>query len=124
MLMPPPGTPMVQQMLPPPPTPPPLSGRSGPYDHGPGGPGRIPVTPPAIAGMAPAVQVPVGGDAESDDFVGIGEPDNPVAISELVAHLTQSSGATHSRLDVLRLNLRRQQLDVNAEEEFASRLQQ
>eukprot|EP00971_Amphidinium_carterae_P108776 2153788-Amphidinium_carterae.1 len=54
----------------------------------------------------------------------IGEPDNPVAISELVAHLTQSSGATHSRLDILRINLRRQQLDVNAEEAFASRLQQ
>eukprot|EP00971_Amphidinium_carterae_P086715 1716002-Amphidinium_carterae.1 len=64
MLMPPPGTPAVQQMLPPPPPPPPPSGRSGPYNHGPGGPGRIPVTPPAIAGMVPAEQVPVGGDAE------------------------------------------------------------
>eukprot|EP00971_Amphidinium_carterae_P130662 2588367-Amphidinium_carterae.1 len=90
--MPPPGTPVVQQMLPPPPPP---SGRSGPYTNGPGGPGRIPATPPAIAGMVPAVQVPVGGDAASDDYMDIGEPDNPVAISELVAHLTQSSGATH-----------------------------
>eukprot|EP00971_Amphidinium_carterae_P147301 2919142-Amphidinium_carterae.1 len=52
-------------------------GRSGPYNHGPGGPGRIPVTPPAMAGLVPAVQVPVGGDAESDDFMDIGEPDNP-----------------------------------------------
>eukprot|EP00971_Amphidinium_carterae_P140718 2788556-Amphidinium_carterae.2 len=45
-----PGTPAVQQMLPPPPPPPP-SGRNGPYNYGKAVPGRIPVTPPAIAGM-------------------------------------------------------------------------
>eukprot|EP00971_Amphidinium_carterae_P124793 2471993-Amphidinium_carterae.1 len=43
--------------------------------------GRIPVTPPAIAGLGglplPASHPPIGGDAESDDFMDIGEPDNP-----------------------------------------------
>eukprot|EP00975_Prorocentrum_lima_P049117 10279835-Prorocentrum_lima.AAC.1 len=83
-----PGTPAVQQMLPPPP---PLSGRSAPYPLN--TPGRIPVTPPAIAGMPMAGQVPVG-DTESDDFMDIGEPDNPMAITELVTHLTETSNTT------------------------------
>eukprot|EP00971_Amphidinium_carterae_P202760 4023669-Amphidinium_carterae.1 len=60
--------------------------------------GRIPVTPPAIAGLGglplPVSHPPVGGDTESDDFMDVGEPDNPNAITELVAHLTSSSGAT------------------------------
>eukprot|EP00971_Amphidinium_carterae_P140669 2787790-Amphidinium_carterae.1 len=52
--------------------PPPLSGRSNPY-----GPilGRFPVTPPAMAGGIP---VP-----ENDDMGG---PDNPIVMTELVAH--------------------------------------
>eukprot|EP00971_Amphidinium_carterae_P042189 828988-Amphidinium_carterae.1 len=86
-----PGTPAVQQILPPPPPAPPLSGgRSAPYPAG-----RVPITPPAIAGggVIPAVQVPVVGETESYDFMDIREPDNPMAITELVAHLTSSSGA-------------------------------
>eukprot|EP00971_Amphidinium_carterae_P208774 4142122-Amphidinium_carterae.1 len=67
--------------MPPPPAPP-LSGRGvgrGPY----GLPGRVPVTPPAIAGLPPApadqaALVPV----EPDDM-DLGEPDNPMAIAEL-----------------------------------------
>eukprot|EP00971_Amphidinium_carterae_P058678 1160403-Amphidinium_carterae.1 len=67
--------------MPPPPAPP-LSGRGaarGPY----GVPGRIPVTPPAIAGLPPvppaeAAMVPVG-----PDDMDLGEPDNPMAIAEL-----------------------------------------
>eukprot|EP00971_Amphidinium_carterae_P125810 2492334-Amphidinium_carterae.1 len=114
-----PGTPAVQQMLPPPP-PPPQSGRSAPYPTG-----RVPVTPPAIAGGGnPAVQVPVGDETESDDFMDIGdsEPDNPLAITELVAHLTSSSGATLRQVDVIQINMQRQQLDVTTEEQYANRL--
>eukprot|EP00971_Amphidinium_carterae_P269234 5341135-Amphidinium_carterae.1 len=76
-------------MLPPLSPPPPPSGRSASHPTG-----RVPVTPPAIAGGNPAVQIPVGGNTESDDFMDIGEPDNPMAITELVAHLTATSNTT------------------------------
>eukprot|EP00971_Amphidinium_carterae_P112765 2233186-Amphidinium_carterae.1 len=62
-------------MLPPPTPQHPLSGgRSALHPTG-----RVPVTPPAIAGLGviPAAQPLVVGDAESDDFMDIGEPDNP-----------------------------------------------
>eukprot|EP00971_Amphidinium_carterae_P296563 5891254-Amphidinium_carterae.1 len=57
----------------------------------------------------------------------IGEPDNSMAITELVAHLTSSSGATLrqvtvSQVDVMRISRQRQQLDVTAEEQYANRL--
>eukprot|EP00971_Amphidinium_carterae_P078722 1557408-Amphidinium_carterae.1 len=40
------------------------------------------------------------------------EPDNPMAITELVAHLTETSTNTLRQVDVLRINLQRQQFDV------------
>eukprot|EP00971_Amphidinium_carterae_P252246 5007843-Amphidinium_carterae.3 len=51
---------------------------------------------------------------ESDEFmdIGIGEPDSPMAFAELVTHLTETSANTYHQLDVLRVNLQRQQFDV------------
>eukprot|EP00971_Amphidinium_carterae_P066283 1312736-Amphidinium_carterae.1 len=68
-----------------------------------------------------AGQVPVG-DTESDDIMDIGEPDNPMAITELVAHLREMSSSTRRQVDVLGINLQKQQLDVTHEEQYASRL--
>eukprot|EP00971_Amphidinium_carterae_P191490 3799803-Amphidinium_carterae.3 len=69
-----PGTPQ-QQILPAPP----LSGRSAPCPLTMNAPGRVPVTPPAIAGPAVAGQLPVG-DNESDDFMDTGERDKPLGV--------------------------------------------
>eukprot|EP00971_Amphidinium_carterae_P175589 3480530-Amphidinium_carterae.1 len=54
----------------------------------------------------------------------VGEPDNPMAISELVEHLTETSTTTLRRVDTLRIKLQRQQLDVTHEEQHATRLHQ
>eukprot|EP00971_Amphidinium_carterae_P140702 2788423-Amphidinium_carterae.5 len=122
-------TPGVKAALMPPPPAPPLSGRGdrrGPY----GLPGRVPVTPPAIASMAPppppanAAMVP--GDADDMD---LGEPesllpDNPMAIAELVEHLTETSTTTLRRVDTLRIDLKLQQHDVLHKEQHATLLRQ
>eukprot|EP00971_Amphidinium_carterae_P009295 183357-Amphidinium_carterae.1 len=82
-----------------PPPAPPLSGGGvgrGPY----GVPGRVPVTPPAIAGMLPPPPAPPAEAAmvlADQDDMDLGEPDNPMAIAELVEHLTETSTTTLRR---------------------------
>eukprot|EP00971_Amphidinium_carterae_P187273 3717013-Amphidinium_carterae.1 len=54
----------------------------------------------------------------------LGEPDNPMAIAELVDHLTETSTTTLRCVDTLRINLRLQQHDVLHEEQHATLLRQ
>eukprot|EP00971_Amphidinium_carterae_P058060 1148374-Amphidinium_carterae.1 len=46
----------------------------------------------------------------------VGEPGNPMSISELVERLIETSTTTRRQVDVLRVNLQRQQLDATHEE--------
>eukprot|EP00971_Amphidinium_carterae_P228804 4538876-Amphidinium_carterae.1 len=89
--------------------PPPPSGRSSPY--GPVGV-RMPVTPPARAGRVP------------NDVIHLGEPDKYMATTQLAAHLTKASNNTRRQVDIMWMNLHRQQLDVNHEEQHATKLHQ
>eukprot|EP00971_Amphidinium_carterae_P343246 6482895-Amphidinium_carterae.2 len=74
----------------------------------------MPVTPPAIAGAV----------TQTPDDMDVGEPDNPMAITELVEHPMETSTTTRRQVDVMRVNLRRQQLDVTHEEQQAIWLHQ
>eukprot|EP00971_Amphidinium_carterae_P075100 1484434-Amphidinium_carterae.1 len=80
-----PGLP--QMMLPPPN--PPLSGRSSPY----GAVACIPLTLPSVA----------RGSADNMDTED--RPEKPVAITELVAQLNESSNHTRRHVDVMRIIL-------------------
>eukprot|EP00971_Amphidinium_carterae_P079239 1567922-Amphidinium_carterae.1 len=84
--------------------PPPLNrGRSSPY-----GPiaGRVPVTPTELAGGTPVPE---------DDDMGMGGPDNPVAMTELVAP-HRDLKRCRRQVDVMRMHMQRQPLDANQEE--------
>eukprot|EP00971_Amphidinium_carterae_P220443 4376131-Amphidinium_carterae.1 len=54
----------------------------------------------------------------------VGEPDKPMAIAELVEHVTETSTTTLRRVDSLRISLQFQQHDVTHEEQHANRLHQ
>eukprot|EP00971_Amphidinium_carterae_P137971 2734594-Amphidinium_carterae.1 len=95
---------------------PPLPHSGGGDRRGPYGPiaGRVPITPPGIAGAV----------LHDHDDMDVGEPDNPMAIAELVEHLTETSTTTLRRVYSLQINLQLQQHDVTHEEEHANRLRQ
>eukprot|EP00971_Amphidinium_carterae_P017664 348053-Amphidinium_carterae.3 len=86
----------------------PLSCRSRPY----GPVGRVPVTPPMVA----------HGATQNVEMSLADWPDNAMGMTELVAQLTETSGNKFRQVDVMRINLQRQQLDVTQEEHRARQL--
>eukprot|EP00971_Amphidinium_carterae_P176134 3491397-Amphidinium_carterae.1 len=101
---------MVTPMLPQPPPQPlqPLGGRSCPY----GPVGRVAVTQPIVA----------QGLTQDVDMTLADRPDSVTGMTELVAQLTETSGNTFRQLDVMMINLQRQQMDVTQEEHRARQL--
>eukprot|EP00971_Amphidinium_carterae_P190351 3777869-Amphidinium_carterae.1 len=50
-----------------------------------------------------------GSDAAGSDDLDLGEPANPTPIAELVAQLTSSSTNAFQQVEILRVNVQRQQ---------------
>eukprot|EP00971_Amphidinium_carterae_P223237 4429613-Amphidinium_carterae.1 len=54
----------------------------------------------------------------------VAEPANPTPISELVEHLTSSSTNALQQVEILRVNVQRQQMDISQDEVQLTQLHQ